>query len=119
MQAIHFICKREDGVNLKGLKFDKERKTFRSGDWDISVEDAQSLVGGWLYLHPDKASPSEFGGTVLGFETVVNTTKARSERIILVVQKQQQAIRQRWRGKDHSMAHSSGVVDADLPHEKG
>jgi len=71
-----------------------------------------------VYLHPAKASSSEFGGIVCGFESVVDDSLAHSERIVLIVRKQPQGTRQRWRGKGHGMAHSSGLVDADLPHEQ-
>jgi hypothetical protein len=80
-RAIHFICGRDDGVSLNNLVVDKASGTFRSGQWDISEEDARSLVGGWVYLHAAKASPSEFGGIVLGFEPVVDASLAHSAAI--------------------------------------
>lgn len=119
MLAIHFICRRDDEGNLMHMDYDKASRTSRSGKWDISVEDAQSLVGGWVYFHPLKASRSEFGGTILGFEPVVDASLPHSERVVLIVRGQPDGKGQRWRGKAHGMAHSSGLVEADLPHEQG
>ncbi len=117
MRAIHFICGRDDGVSLNHLHFDKQSKSFRSGQWNISEDDAKALVGGWVYLHPTKASKSEFGGRVVGFEPVIDDTLAHSARIVLIVQKRHEGAGQMWRGKDHTMAHKGDLVEANLPHE--
>ncbi len=117
MPAIHFICRRDDGVSLKNLKFDKTSKQYRSGKWDVAIEDAQSLVGGWIYLHPTKTAPSDFGGVIQGFEPITDASYAHPERIIFLVDSRHEGKHQRWRGRRHSMAHSSGVIDARYPHE--
>ena len=119
MFAIHFICKRDDGVTLNGVKRDGATGNHRSGQWDISDDDARSLVGGWLYLHPTKADRSEFGGVIVGYEPVVDKQLAHAERIVLLIEKRREGSGQRWRGKSHGMAYSSGLVSADLEHEKG
>lgn len=118
MRAVHFICGRDDGVSLNNFSFDDASGITRSGNWDVRKEDASALMGGWMYLHPAKASPSEFGGIIVGFEPVVDSTLKRSNRIIFLVRSQGAGKGQKWRGKAHGMAHSSGLVDADLPHEK-
>ena len=116
-RAVHFKCERSEGGGFKGLRYDKATATWRSGRWDLSEQDAQALVGGWLYLHPDKASRSEFGGIVLRYEVEIVDDVAHQRRIVFHVRKADAGTGQRWRGKSHSMAHASGLVDAGLPHE--
>ena len=119
MLAIHLKCGRADGVSLNNLSYDKSNRSFRSGQWDISIDDARSLVGGWVYLHSAKSARSEFGGLVVGFEPVVDHSLAHENRIILVIEKRMEGTEQRWRGKSHTMAHEGGTIDAQLPHELG
>ena len=76
------------------------------------------MVGGWLYLHPTKASRSEFGGVVLGYDVEIVDDVAHQRRIVFHVRKANAGMGQRWRGKSHAMAHASGLVEADLPHER-
>jgi hypothetical protein len=118
VSAIHLICRRDDGVSLKNLKFDRATKLYRSGKWDVSIEDAQSLVGGWIYLHATKNAPSEFGVVIQDFAKITDTSYAHPERIIFHVDSRLEGKGQRWRGQCHSMAHTSGVVDATYPHER-
>jgi hypothetical protein len=117
MRAIHFICKRDNGHSLNNLHFDKSTGLYRSGNWNVSDETAQSLVGGWLYLHATKTARSEFGGRIIGFEPIHDPDVARSDRIIFLVRKEAEGSDQEWRGQSHMMAHSSGVIDADFTHE--
>ncbi len=117
MKVIHFICKRE-GARLKGVTFDKETNLFRSGQWDISKQQADELIGGWVYLHPNKASRSEFGGIVHSVESVTDETLSHAQRIVFVLEQRPEGRDQKWRGKEHTMAHSSGLLDGTLPHEK-
>jgi hypothetical protein len=115
--AIHFICRRDDEGGLKNLKFDKATKRYLSDKWDVAIEDAQSLVGGWIYLHPTKNAPSEFGGIIRSFEAITDTSYAHSERIVFLVDSRLEGKGKRWRGQSHSMAHTSGLVDVTYPHE--
>lgn len=117
MHAIHLICRRSDGVSLDGVTFVKGTTSFRSGQWDLAREDAERVVGGWLYLHSAKGSRAEIGGVVESFEEVTDPTLAHSRRIVFLVAAKKEARGQRWRGQAHHMAHCGGPVIADLPHE--
>jgi hypothetical protein len=116
--AIHFICRRDDGVSLRNLQFDKMTKRYLSGKWDVTIEDSQSLVGGWIYLRATKTAPSEFGGIIRGFEPITDTSYTHPERIIFHVDSRLEGKGQRWRGHFHSMAHTSDVVETTYPREK-
>ncbi|MEE3501652.1 hypothetical protein [Acidiphilium acidophilum] len=119
MLAVHLLCGRDNQGNLRNLTFDDAAAEFRSGNWDISEKNAELLVGGWIYLHPTKSSPSELGGVILGFEPITDESLKRSNRIVFIVREQPEARGRQWRGKAHGPAHSSGLVGADFPHETG
>ena len=118
MNAIHFKCERDPHGGLTNLTFDKDSKTYRSGFWNISVEDAEKLVGGWVYLHEAKTVTSQFGGQVLEFEQVEREELAKKERIVLVLAPSKAGRGQKWRGKRHEMAWTGGVIEGSLPHEQ-
>lgn len=112
--AIHLINRR-DGLNLHGMTPWPDRQNgFRSCCWHISDEEAQQLVGGWVYFHEAKATPSRFGGVILGFEP---GQADLADRKVILFRADGRARGIRWRGADHGMAMSSGVIVADLPHE--
>lgn len=115
-KAIHFINRRE-GSTLIGLdRWKDQEHGFRSCCWQLSDEQAVSLVGGWLYLHGSKAEKSSFGGQILGFEQGEGDM---ANRKIILFRAEITCRGQTWRGADHGMAHTGGVIDADLPHEQG
>jgi hypothetical protein len=62
MPAIHLI-ERLGNVHC----VDKETNEWESGYWAISVETAERLQGGHIYLHQGQKEPSHFGGEVLSF----------------------------------------------------
>lgn len=118
MNAIHLKCERDPQGGLTNLVFDKASGTYRSGFWNISVADAERLVGGWIYLHEAKTVDLQFGGQVLAFEQIEREELARKDRIVLVVAPSRAGRGQKWRGKRHEMAWTGGVVEASLPHEQ-
>jgi hypothetical protein len=121
MKAIHFICRRNlDGINLNGVSVVEKtpQLIYRTCCWDVSVQDAEALVGGWVYLHPKKTAASEFGGRVLRFEAGQTWEgKSHENRIAFFVQSYTEARGRRWRGADHALAWTGGVVEADFSHE--
>lgn len=113
-KAIHFINRR-DGAHLHGMtRWPGDRHGYRSCCWHISDEDAASLIGGWVYFHETKAKSASFGGIILGFEAGEGELAARKA---ILFRADGAARNQKWRGAQHGMAMSSGVVDAQLPHE--
>lgn len=63
MAAIHLI---EKGPTLVKKVPDRENE-YESGNWTVSVETAERLVGGDLYLHPRQDAPSDYGGRIVGY----------------------------------------------------
>lgn len=65
MPAIHLIERHENVHHT-----DKEKGEWESGDWVVSEETAQRLVGGHIYLHRAQDKPSHFGGEILSFHVL-------------------------------------------------
>lgn len=110
---MHLICKRAtDGPGLRNLKPDESRQNiWHSGYWDLSQEDAQTLVGGMIFLHEVKAKPSRFGGRVLSFKTEDYDPAARKTRVVFTIDAVPEGKGAKWRGADHAMASYGGIID--------
>lgn len=104
MGSIHLICR--GGLHLHPTAF----PVFDSGFWDLSEADAERLVGGMLYLHETKASPSYFGGVVRGFR-VAGSDELAPGRIVFSVESTREGKGVAWKGAAHSMAWTGGLVD--------
>ena len=115
-KAAHFIC-HPDGRSLTNLE-NLGGGHFRSWAWVISEEQATALVGGYFYLHTSKAKNARIGGKVLSVEVASREWGATKEGFAVTFQAVKEASTVAWRGQNYSMAHKSGLVDADLPHEK-
>jgi len=75
--AIHLICRPGIGGGWpENVTHDRYTKLFSSGYWDLAAQDAEALIGGWLYLHATKAEPSYYGGQVQADEFVTRTDVA-------------------------------------------
>jgi hypothetical protein len=103
MARIHFICRNHLGVIP--TKFPE----FESGSWDIPEVDAKTLLGGTIFLHETKSSPSYFGGTISHYR-VVEIDQAHSNRIVFTLTSTKEARGIDWEGIDHAMAWSGGVL---------
>lgn len=120
MKAVQLINRREaNGTTLKGLTHVKDKNnTYRSCCWVFSEEEALSLVGGWIYLHPNgKNEPSEFGGVITGFEPARREGVATEHGYAFVFEAKREGRGQHWRGLDHLMAWTSGIIDVSFEHE--
>jgi hypothetical protein len=116
-KAIHLKCDKDDRGQPKNTSCDVATKTFSSGNWDLSVADAEALVGGWLYLHTAKSEKSYFGGPITGFEQIQVPGVARNNRIVLKFHPAVAGKNAPWRSKDSSKAWTGGLVEAERPHE--
>ena len=106
MAQIHFLCRNRQ--NLRCV--DPATKTYDSGDWDISGEQAAQLVGGTIYLHNAKGERSYFGGKVTEFR-VTETGTARSKRIIFTLLSEDTRKGAPWpSGTSHPRAFTSGLI---------
>lgn len=49
---------------------DKTSQDWESGNWSVSKETAESLIGGDIYLHKSQDRPSFFGGRITGYHEI-------------------------------------------------
>lgn len=108
MKSAHFINKRENG-KLIGLKaVDAGKHLYSTEAWRISQEEAESLKGGWVYLHASKAEGSSFGGQVYDIEPMASYEEARFR---IYFEAKPEGRDKQWHGYDHGMAWWSGIVE--------
>lgn len=113
--CIHFI-NRKVGIGREGLTHLGGGK-YRSCCWLLTRDQAQSLVGGWIYLHQTKTEPSALGGQIVAVESGIWENAAKQDRVAIIFQAAREAQGQEWRGSDHSMAYTSGLIQPSLAHE--
>jgi len=70
MYAIHLICRRQEQGRRNLKPVEGREHVWISSCWTVPEHDAQRLIGGWIYLHPEgKNSQSEFGGVILSLSS--------------------------------------------------
>jgi hypothetical protein len=74
-------------------------------------------MGGWVYFHPTKRKPSEFGGRILALAQGERIGAAVPTGTVFTLEARREGQGQKWRGKDHGRAWTGGVVPATLRHE--
>ena len=119
-KAIHFKCDIADtSLPTNVTIVDPSKGAWCSGYWDLSEDQARALVGGWLYLHETKKSPSYYGGQISDFKVENRSGVAHTARIGLIFKPDLRLCKGRiWRGQDHTRAWTGGLVEADLLYEK-
>lgn len=65
--AIHLIEK-NDFIKL----IDKSKNEYESGWWKVSAINAEKLIGGDIFFHHSKSSPSHFGGKIISYRIEQN-----------------------------------------------
>ena len=112
MKAVHLICRRDEVTKRpKGIDPIAGNHQYSSVAWDFSPEQAESLIGGEILFHQTKAEKSYLGGTITGYEEINRDDLARQERIKFTFTATLEAKNQPWRGHDHSMAWTSGIIE--------
>ena len=80
MASIHLIEKGSASGSVKAV--DRETHTYDSGYWKVTVQVAQRLVGGHIYLHSHWADLSHFGGIIDSFHVFSKAGSAESGRVV-------------------------------------
>ncbi len=119
VNALHVRCQRGDDGKLKGLSFEAETGFYHSGWWDLSDDDAQALLGGWLYLHPPTSIKSELGGRIRDFSRAQIGSLPKG-LLTFVFDFSPAARNADWRGRSFTDTRNrtGGLVPADLLHEE-
>lgn len=134
MWVVHLINKIDPrNGRLAGLnpasEIDPNGHHFHSCCWDFSLEEAQKLIGGMIYLHLTKKRPAEWAGRVkdVGPINLRDKTMERFfphvesmgldpkkfDRVKFIVEILPERRGEKWRGADHSMSWTSGIIEVD------
>ena len=112
MKAVHLICRDDDETKRpKGIVKIAGDDQYTSEAWDFTPEQAASLIGGEIFFHKTKGAKSFFGGIISAFEEIDRQDLAHPERIKFTFTATLEAKDQTWRGTDHTMAWTSGIID--------
>lgn len=113
MKHLHLICRR-NGTGRLGVRLvDKEAKIYVSGRWVFSLDEAEMLVGGMIFLHETKSDLSAFGGTVIDVQNTIADDKSQENRVEFTFKATPEAKGVAWSGASHSMAWTSGILDGN------
>jgi hypothetical protein len=117
MKAIHFLCHHLDGKPTNSRELPGEKGRYQLGWWELTDEEARSLVGGFAYLHEKSSDPSYSENHV---EAYVDGENEWTGKVALILKRERGLGHQKWRGKKagQSPRDNFRVVDADLAHEK-
>jgi hypothetical protein len=127
MKILHLINKpTPDSIHAKGLiKVKDETNRYISCCWDFKLEEAKGLIGGMIFFHDTKSERSKLGGNVVDVQPVrldeetefhkvdPEDTSKRQTRVMFKFEITSEGREQRWRGKDHSMSWTSGIIDLE------
>ncbi len=127
MKILHLINKpTEDSIHAKGMtKVKDETNHYISCCWDFKLEEAKTLIGGMIFFHDTKSERSKLGGNVVDVQAVrldeetefhkVNPEdqNKKQSRVMFKFEITPEGREQRWRGKDHSMSWTSGIIDLE------
>ena len=127
MKILHLINKTQPLELLpKGVSKSKEDgNIYISCCWDFKLEEAKTLIGGMIFLHDTKSERSKLGGHVVDVQSVKldeetefhkadpEDTSKRQTRVMFKFEITSEGREQRWRGKDHSMSWTSGIIDLE------
>jgi hypothetical protein len=114
MKAIHAICHRVNGKVLNLRQIGKGTGVFGSGWWKVTPEDAEALIGGWLYLHESSGEKSHFLGRIQSLG------EPKDGAVEFVVVRRPGIDNQKWRGPKagQNPVDNFRIVDTpNYPHE--
>lgn len=116
---IHFICRKSpNGAGLIGVEQTRHPHfsfSYISGKWDVSEQDAQSLLGGLIFLHDAKTKTSSFGGLIYDWFKDPVPDKAHPDRISFKFLAVSEGRYAEWEGRNFMMAWQSEVVSENNP----
>ena len=127
MKILHLINKTQPLELLpKGVSKSKEDgNIYISCCWDFKLEEAKTLIGGMIFFHDTKSDRSKLGGHVVDAQPVKldeetefhkvdpEDENKRQSRVMFKFEITPEGREQRWRGKDHAMSWTSGIIDLE------
>jgi hypothetical protein len=127
VKILHLINKTQPLELLpKGVSKSKEDgNIYISCCWDFKLEEAKTLIGGMIFFHDTKSDRSKLGGNVVDVQSVKldeetefhkvdpEDENKRQSRVMFKFEITPEGREQRWRGKDHAMSWTSGIIDLE------
>ena len=132
---LHLICKgrgNQTGVptDLNGVtrvitNNEWDGRTYQSGFWDFTLDEAKKLIGGSLFLHFQKKRPSTVGGMVVhvyekeltddDLEEIMTDyvgvdKPSKRKRVVFVFKRMNECRDIEWRGNDWMMSYNGGII---------
>ena len=125
MKILHLINKpTEDSIHAKGMtKVKDETNLYISCCWDFKLEEAKTLIGGMIFFHDAKSERSKLGGNVVDVQSVTHDEETefhkvnpedqnkKQSRVMFKFEITPEGREQIWRGMDHSMSWTSGIIE--------
>lgn len=121
IKAVHLINRykvKDDGSGFLGLeKFQHPHLpyAYSSGNWVFNHKDAQSLLGGLIFLHEAKGKPAHFGGLVFDWQPITVNDAATKERVIFRFLYASDTLHADWQGAVHKQAWTGYIIEKDIP----
>jgi hypothetical protein len=119
MKALHLICKSNNlepaGQGNGIIAQPGKTGNLLSHAWDFTPAQAEELVkaNGKIYFHITKQKRAFKSGVIVGFENIDRDDVAHRERIVFIFKPDLKCDNQRWRGMDHGMAWTSGIINIE------
>lgn len=100
MPKIHLICKD------RNLIWASCHPEYKSGNWDLTENEASTLVGGLILFHQSKKQVSYFGGIITSYEVLYDDKK----KIVFTLTSVHEAKNVTWEGNLHHRSRKSLIV---------
>jgi hypothetical protein len=125
MKVLHLVNKkRPDSYQREGLTpVPGAPNHYVSCCWDLDFDECQNLIGGMIYLHNSKNEKSFMGGVVKEVQRIdlkiggqyyhptSDVRPAKTNRVQIKFESNREGRQVSWRGMDHAMAWTSGIID--------
>lgn len=129
--SVHILCRRnfratskDDRLGFTRIESGQYKGCIESAAWVVCKADRtyarlKALVGGRIYFHDTKATPSVFGGIVRGVEEHPSECDQWGRpRINFIFEPSNKSEGIDWRGEFDQRRAVGRLVPANLPHER-
>jgi hypothetical protein len=112
MKALHVICRRKPAGRIGVQRLDGEPHVFVSDAWVKSGWTPETIIGARLYMHQTQATPSEFGGEIIGCDLLSPKGAVQPrDRYRLIFKATHDSRGVKWRG-NRGQTEQGGLIEA-------
>lgn len=121
MKIVHLISKKDAKTGQYINLVPQGNNIHLSGCWVFKLEKAETLEGGWLFLHETKAQRSFMGGLIKEVRPVdlenhlpgIELDRNNPRRVIFKFESRADCMGKKWRGQTHRNAWNGGIIDCE------